>query len=214
MQLSKKRTEASTARFSVTARARRSRSFPRLGVHLPDGCDVERHSLKPFGQLFRTAGGMSRRVALFMAAFGITIVASPALVGYVRNELWASAALDALAPPLPPHTSIIKSTVGGAGTRCTELVARVLATTLAREQVARFVANGLTRAPSIAWSAPDGFWTWRAKRAHRVDEQTLPAPVHKLLTSYAFLPRGVHRLVVYRELPLPHRTDPRCWGST
>lgn len=153
---------------------------------------------------------MSRR---FLVAAVALLAASPALVGYVQNELWANAQLDALAPPLPPHTSIIKSKLGGADARCTELVARVLATTLPRDHVARFAAQGAARPVSIAWSAPDGFWTWRTVQRHRVEERALPAAVVKLLTSYAFLPEGVHRLVIYREAALPHRTDPRCWGA-
>ena len=148
-----------------------------------------------------------------LVALAIALVASPALAGYARNEWWIDDQLDALVGKLPHETSAIGLRVGNTSTPCEKLVAQALATTLPRNKVARFFAEQPLPV-QLAWSTPGGFRHWQSGGSVTpIDEGRLPPPVHKLLVEHAFLPRGVHRAVVYRRVALPHHADPRCWRA-
>ncbi len=107
----------------------------------------------------------------------------------------------------------VATTVGDGARGCRGLAAKVLATELSVSRVSAFYAE---RAPaqvdhelSLAWSDAGGIHHRPAAPGAAATEGA-PAAVEKLLVEFAFLPDGVHRVVLYEQAPVPGGLDPRC----
>lgn len=159
----------------------------------------------------RRAGRHAVAVVLALAL----AAAAPILHRVVANDLAASRALGDLVTPLPPKTQVLKvaTDVGLRDGVCQLLAAKVLATELAPEELARRLTApaSLDQELWVAWAAPGRFTASPVDTGELATPRRPPRAVEKLLSQWMVLPDGVRRIAVFATQPAPSLAEARCW---
>jgi hypothetical protein len=165
-----------------------------------------------------------RRIGL--AALVLTGAALPFGGSAVWHDLAAMKALGTVARELPRTTEVLRAETAverGHGS-CLAVVAKVLASELDVQEIRAFHGGRFVRerdgsdAEFLAWSSLGAFWIQSTtgeeapRRLPSSGSRQLPKLVQSLLSSWAILPDGVQRVVLFRVGRIDSVLDPRCLG--
>lgn len=148
--------------------------------------------------------GTRRRLILIASVLGVCVAALVAVA--LPNEFLGGEQLERLEGRDVSKTELLRVelAITRQADRCVLFAGHVLATQLSVEELGRAFSS---RADGLVWAAPGRF----PASTPEGKERQAPAPAVALLTQWAIVPEGVRRVVVFREVPVRSRWDPRCW---